>query len=285
MIENSPEESTRPLSGFEESILQYIERAKTNYNIAKEQYQLAQEKLSLVNYFEKYHWLTQYIKDIEIFHINELYDYIKETKDLSGDRSKKLPDRKTISRYLFLLFKEGLLGHKPVPSNYPNMYKFYWIPQINEVKRLGVLQAVFDSYKEPRPHKKEKRKQQYDNTVQARITTYKANKDADKIIAGEEKELVEKQELERQKQRELEKQQKEIENKETNERRKAALIKHSDKETVKKTKDGSRTISPEESKKKVDQLNKERKLKQEKQEYQAIKEKLAREKAVSEEGG
>jgi len=294
LIKNSLEEGTRPLSAFEESILQYIERAKTEYNIAKKQYQILREKLTLVKYFEKYLWLNQYIKDVEIFHINEIYDYIKDVKDISGDRTKKMPDRKTVSRYLNLLFKEKLLGHKPVPSNYPHMYKFYWIPQINEEKRKEVLQTVFESYKEPTTRKKktktieEQEQPHYQSQMSQFRGTQRARKDKKKILKQEQ----EQEELERQKQKELEKQQKEIENKEKNERKKAALIKRVDKETAKKskkTKNGSKIISPDESKKKVEQLNKKRKqeqeLKQEEQEYQAIKKKHTQEKTVSEEGG
>ena len=288
MIKNSPEEGTPPLSAFEESVFQYIERIKTNYNIAKEQYQIAREKFTLVKYFEKYLWLIQYINDIEIFHINELYDYVKDAKDISGDRSKKMPDRKTISRYLNLLFKEELLRHRPVPSNYPNMYKFYWIPQINEEKRKNVLQSVFDSYKEPKPHKKEKQKQQLDNTVQARITNFKANVIADELIAAEKKQLAEKQELERQKQRDLERQQKEKEKAAENKAKVKALQEHAKKtqqKKSKKTKNGSRILTQEELKTNFKKNQKEIEIAREEQEYQVVKEKRSREKTVSEEGG
>ena len=290
MIKNSPEEGTPPLSAFEESILQHIERIKTEYNIAKKQYQILKEKLTLVKYFEKYLWLNQYIKDIEIFHINEIYDYIKEIKDISGDRSKKMPDRKTISRYLNLLFKEKLLKHKPIPSNYPHMYKFYWIPQINEEKRKEVLQAVFESYKEPIIRKKKKKtiEEQDQPHYQAQISqfnqTLRARKDKKEILKQEQ----EQEELERQKQMELEKQQKEFENKEKNERKKAALIKSIEKETAKKskkTKNGSRILTEEELKASFKKNQKEIEIAREEKEYQALKEERAREKIVSEEGG
>ena len=290
MIKNSPEEGTPPLSAFEESILLHIERIKTNYNVAKEQYQIAQDKLTLVKYFEKYHWIARYIKDIEIFHINELYDYVKDAKDISGDRTKKMPDRKTISRYLNLLFKEKLLKHKPIPSNFPNMYKFYWIPQINEEKRKEVLQAIFDSYKEPTRHKKKTKTIEEEDQphYQAQISqfnqTLRARKDKKEILKQEQ----EQEELERQKQKELKKQQREIENKEKNERKKAALIKSTKKETVKKnkkTKNGSRILTEEELKANFKRNQKEIEITREEKEYQAVKEKITREKTVSEEGG
>ncbi|MCE7743870.1 MAG: hypothetical protein GPJ52_01920 [Candidatus Heimdallarchaeota archaeon] len=288
MIKNSPEEGSPPLSAFEESVFQYIERIKTNYNIAKEQHQIAREKYTLVKYFEKYLWVIQYINDIEIFHINELYDYVKDAKDISGDRSKKMPDRKTISRYLNLLFKEELLGHKPVPSNYPNMYKFYWIPQISEEKRKNVLQSIFDSYKEPKPHKKEKRKQQHDNTVQSRLVNYDANIEADDLIAEKEKQRLEKQKLERQKQRDLERQQKELEKAAENKAKVKTLQEHAKKtrqKKSKKTKNGSRILTEEELKANFKKNQKEIEIAQEEKEYQVVKEKRAREKTVSEEGG
>ena len=137
-MKNSPEECTITLSPFERSVQTFIDSAKTVYEEAKENYITAK-------YLEKYQWINHYINSKQIFHLNEFFEYVSEMKDLCGDRDKKLPDKKTISRYLYTLFKLQFLEHKPVPSNYPNMYKIYWIPTIEPEHKKLILKSYFES--------------------------------------------------------------------------------------------------------------------------------------------
>lgn len=277
------------LSPFEEMIKDHFDWVKEKYERKKDELKLLKKHLVEIKYLEKFEWLQKYLDFLEVFHINELHRHIELMKEDLGDRSKKTPHKTTLGDYLHRMFLqrnqfgENLLGFKALPSNLPNMYKIYWVPGTHKDKIKDKIQSIVDSYKEPKT-KKDKRQQQLDNTVQARITNFKANIIADKLIVEEKKQLSEKQELERQKQMELEKQQREIENKEKNERKKAALIKRVDKETVKKskkTKNGSRILTEEELKANFKKNQKEIEIAREEQEYQAIKAKRAREKTVS----
>jgi hypothetical protein len=286
-VKNIRQTDSPPSSPFEQMIENHFEWVKKRYQQKKEDLRLARKLLVEIRYLEKFRWIHKYMDFLEVFHLNELHRLINLMKDDLGDYKEKTPHASTLSDYLQRLhlqrnqFGENLLGFKALPSNLPNMYHIYWIPGTTKTKIQDKIKTIIANYREPKS-KKDKRQEQFDNTVQSRITSFRANVLANKLIANEKETQQKERELERQKQKEQERKQKELENEEKNKNREKALRKHAEKTQQKKTKNGLKGIDPEESQKKVKELNKERKIRQEEQEYQLLKKKLAQEKIVSE---
>lgn len=138
----------------------------------------------IAKWLEKHKRTWFYIADLEVFHINKIYNVMKD--------SREKVDKKTLSYYLETLYSEGKLDLEIIPRKSGNPYHLYSIKNIDpeklerhksKLKAMNLEEEQKDnkpiregeSYKSSMKQSKEYKQAEIDRAEEKRLEIEKSN--------------------------------------------------------------------------------------------------------------